>query len=115
MLVASRRLHILVQAFLLNILDVELGVVLEYLRKWLQDEHEDKKDSVAYDTSGWTDVVWTRGETPRQLGAADCGVFLVRTAEYLALDALLDFTQADMAVFRRRMVYEIQKGELLVS
>jgi sentrin-specific protease 1 len=85
--------------------------VLEHLRRWLADEHQDKKKA-AYDTSEWTDVSWKSG-TPQQRNGSDCGVFMTRTADYLARDALLDFTQADMEYFRRRMVYEIMSTSLL--
>ena len=85
--------------------------VLEHLRQWLENEHEDKKKA-PYDTSGWTDIAWKSG-TPQQRNGSDCGVFMTRTADYLARDARLDFTQADMEYFRRRMVYEIMTTALL--
>ena len=44
---------------------------------------------------------------PAQQNGSDCGVFMTRTADYLARDGRLDFTQADMPYFRRRMVLEI--------
>ena len=38
---------------------------------------------------------------------------MTRTADYLARDAVLDFTQQDMDYFRRRMVYEIMECSLM--
>ena len=87
------------------------GRVLEHLRRWLADEHQDKKKA-AYDTSEWTDTSWKSG-TPQQRNGFDCGVFMTRTADYLARDARLDFTQEDIEYFRRRMVYEIMSTSLL--
>ena len=48
-----------------------------------------------------------------QMNGSDCGVFTTRTADYLSRDAVLDFTQADMAYFRRRMVIELLDTQLL--
>ena len=45
----------------------------------------------------------------------DCGVFMCKTADYLSQEAHLDFTQADMQYFRRRLVVEIRNSALLDS
>ena len=86
---------------------------LRTLRRWLGEEHKDKKGGAEYDTSGWSDVTWKQGETPQQHNGSDCGVFMTRTADYLARDAQLDFTQEEMEYWRRRMVLEILRQELL--
>ena len=65
-----------------------------------------------YDTSEWTEAVWKR-HTPQQRNGSDCGVFMTRTADYLARGAALDFKQANMPYFRRRMVLEILRTSLL--
>ena len=91
---------------------------LDNLRRWVCDESLDKKQT-AYDLSGveqpspplpllhkcgtalspslvstgWTDVAHKSG-TPEQRNGYDCGVFMTRTAEYLARDGVLDFSQA---------------------
>ena len=78
------------------------GAVLRNLRRWLEDEHKEKQKA-PLDTSEWTEVVWQSG-TPRQRNGSDCGVFMTRTADYLARDAVLDFGQADMEYFRRRII-----------
>ena len=85
--------------------------VLTNLRRWLQDEHLEKKKA-PYDASGFTEVQWKRG-TPQQRNGSDCGVFMTRTADFLARDAVLDFTQEDMPYMRRRMVLEILRTHLL--
>ena len=81
-------------------------------RRWLEDEHKDKKEGLPYNTSEWTEVVWKPGETPQQRNGSDCGVFMTRTAEYLARGAWPDFTQRDMPYFRRRMVLELVRTSL---
>ena len=51
--------------------------------------------------------------TPEQENGCDCGVFLVCTADYLARDARLDFTKADMEHYRHRMVYQLIQQQML--
>ena len=84
------------------------GSKLRHLRRWLEEESADKK-KVPLDTSEWTDVVFQQewNVTPVQRNGSDCGVFMTRTADYLARDGRLDFTEDDMEYFRRRMVLEI--------
>ena len=48
-----------------------------------------------------------------QQNGSDCGVFMTRTADYLARDAVLDFSQQDMPYLRRRMVLEVLRTSLL--
>ena len=88
--------------------------MLVNLRRWLQDEHLAKKGAVL-DLSSWEDVVWDcdKDGTPRQTNGKDCGVFMTRTADYVARDAVLDFSQADMPYMRRRMVLELLSTSLL--
>ncbi|KOO28947.1 sentrin sumo-specific protease [Chrysochromulina tobinii] len=83
-------------------------MVLTNLRRWLEDESLDKK-KVPFDTSGWTEVVWKQGQTPQQRNGWDCGMFMIRTADYIARDTVLSFTQEDMELFRRLTVLEILK------
>ena len=87
------------------------GAVLRYLRRWLEDEHLEKMKA-PLDTSEWTEAVWKSG-TPQQQNGYDCGVFLVTTADYLSRDADLDFTQTHIEYFRRRLVLEIKRTQLL--
>ena len=87
------------------------GQVLVNLRRWLEDEHQEKKKA-PFDTAGWPDIAWKR-DTPEQHNGSDCGVFMTRTADYLSRDGVLDFTQDHMRYFRRRMVYEILTCSLL--
>jgi len=86
-------------------------MTLVHLRRWLEDESRDKKKA-PLDTSEWTEVVWKRGETPQQRNGYDCGVFMTRTADWLARDAVLSFTQEDMEHLRRLTVLEIKRCQL---
>ena len=76
------------------------------------DEHLEKKKALL-DISGWTEVVWQRGQSPHQQNGSDCGVFMMRTAEYLSRGARLDFKQKHMQYFRRRTVLELLHKSLL--
>jgi len=87
------------------------GGVLAHLRRYLKDEHLDKKKA-SWDDAGWTDHTW-RASIPRQRNGFDCGVFMCKTADYLTQDARLDFSQNDMTYFRRRLVVEIHNKLLL--
>jgi sentrin-specific protease 1 len=88
------------------------GMVLTNLRRWLEDESLNKKQ-VPLDTSGWTEVVWKQGQTPQQRNCYDCGIFMSRTADWLARDAVLSFTQEDMEHLRRLTVLEIKNASLV--
>ena len=89
----------------------EPEMVLNYLGRWLEDEALDKQQT-NFDTSGWPEVVWKK-ECPRQKGVTDCGLFMTRIADWLACDAVLSFTMADMAFFRQLMVLEILNSSLV--
>lgn len=87
------------------------GGVLANLRRYIKDEHLDKKKA-SWDDTGWTEHTWRAG-TPRQRNGWDCGVFCCKTADYLAQDAVLDFSQDNMSYFRRRLVVEVHNKALL--
>jgi sentrin-specific protease 1 len=75
--------------------------LLDCLKRWVRDEYENKKGE-AVDTSGW--AAEHPKEIPRQMNGCDCGVFMLKYADYIASGCPLTFTQADMAYFRRRIV-----------
>jgi sentrin-specific protease 1 len=54
-----------------------------------------------------------KSSMPQQSGDRDCGVFLCMTAEHLARDAPLEFTQQEMPYFRLLMMAEIAERKLL--
>ena len=83
------------------------------LKQYFKDEAK-AKGKANWETivDDWEVVLGSRN-TPQQSNGSDCGVFMTRTADYLARDARLDFTQEDIEYFRRRMVYEIMSTSLL--
>ena len=47
------------------------------------------------------------------MNGSDCGMFTLKYSEYLSRNAGITFTQEDMPYFRRRMVYEIVKNNVI--
>ena len=83
---------------------------LQELRKYLQDEHLDKKKS-PLDLSGWK--LEMLKDIPQQMNGSDCGMFACKFSECLSRRKSINFTQDHMPYFRRRMVYEIVCNRLL--
>ena len=75
--------------------------LLDCLKRWVRDEYKYKKGEVV-DTSGW--AAEHPEAIPRQMNGCDCGVFMLKYADYIASGCPLTFTQADMGYFRRRIV-----------
>ena len=75
--------------------------LLDCLKRWVRDEYENKKGE-AVDTSDW--AAEHPKEIPRQMNGCDCGVFMLKYADYIASGCPLTFTQADMGYFRRKIV-----------
>ncbi len=86
--------------------------VLAHLRHWLQDVAAQAGSLL--DSSSWKEVSYNAG-FPTQPNGYDCGVFMCRTAEYIARDGLLDFEKSDSSYLRRRMVLELLRKSLLVE
>ena len=82
--------------------------LLDCLKRWVRDEHENKKGE-AVDTSDWT--AEHPKAIPRQMNGCDCGVFMLKYADYIAVGCPLTFHQRDMEYFRRRIVADaMEKG-----
>ncbi|XP_059472000.1 sentrin-specific protease-like isoform X2 [Neocloeon triangulifer] len=84
--------------------------VLTLLLKYLEDESLDKKKA-RYDTSSWKVV--QEKDIPQQHNGYDCGVFACMFAEAASRRGKYLFTQDDMPLLRRRMVFEILTKKLL--
>jgi sentrin-specific protease 1 len=81
------------------------------LKRWVRDEYEDKKGE-AVDTSELGRPEHPKA-IPRQMNGCDCGVFMLKYADYIASGCPLTFTQADMGYFRRRIVADgLEAGPL---
>lgn len=85
---------------------------LKALLDYLKCEHLDKKKS-DYDVSDWK--TGSIREIPQQMNGSDCGMFACMYAEFLTRNAKILFTQEHMPYFRKKMVYEIVTGELMMK
>lgn len=83
---------------------------LHALIQYLRDEHLDKKKS-SYDTSQYSMEIVK--DIPQQMNGSDCGMFTCKFAEYISRNAAITFNQENMPYFRRRMIYEIVKNNLM--
>jgi len=81
---------------------------LPRLRRWLQDESQDKHER-AYSLAEWTDF---QQKEKSQRNNYDCGVFTARAAECVARDVPLDFTQEDISSLRILMSVQLLDGTL---
>ena len=50
---------------------------------------------------------------PEQENTADCGMFVVKAAEFFSRDAPVKFSQEDMPYFRKRMIWEVVNNTLI--
>ena len=107
--VGSRRIEYL------DSLGGDNAVFFSTLRAYLADEWAaHHPQSPALDLSRWSDS--RPAALPRQYNGSDCGVFTLKFADFLSLDAAssaLPFTAADMAYFRHRIALEISLQTVL--
>lgn len=61
----------------------------------------------------WSNAPMIEQLGPEQKNGVDCGVFLCQYVDYLSRNAPLDFSQSGMTAFRKRMLYELLKNEML--
>ena len=84
---------------------------IQALRRYLDDEHKNKKGPNGFDTSSWT--VFVPKNIPHQANGYDCGVFALTYANYLSRGLPFDFTQADMPAIRARILIQILQNKPL--
>lgn len=83
------------------------------LMKWLEDEDDDKNgDNGTFNVDEWT-VAPPDKNTPQQHNGSDCGAFAVAFASYVSDNLPFDFSQADIAQMRRRMLWSILNQSLV--
>ena len=81
------------------------------LKRWVRDEYKNKRDEDV-DASDW--AVETPKDIPRQMNGCDCGVFMLKYADFIAVGAPLGFDQSDMGYFRKRIIADaMAKGKEL--
>jgi len=83
---------------------------LSALKKYLNEEHKAKK-GLPLDMEEWETTLMK--DIPQQMNGSDCGMFACKFSEYLSRRKRISFTQANMPLFRRRMIYEIAKNNLM--
>jgi sentrin-specific protease 1 len=76
------------------------------------DEHQDKKNS-RYDLTGWQNV--TLRDIPQQENGFDCGVFMLKFADFLSLNRKPTFSQTNMKYFRRKLAFDILNKKATIT
>ncbi|EPT26540.1 Ulp1 protease family, C-terminal catalytic domain-containing protein [Toxoplasma gondii ME49] len=84
------------------------------MRRYLQDEHADKRGKPLEDIEEWCipDDFASEKYTPQQANGFDCGVFICQMAECITDGRSFDFSQKDIPHIRRKMALQIVGGEL---
>ena len=83
-----------------------LTAILNYLK----EEHLKKKGQELDLTKFAKDIA----ECPQQQNGADCGIFACKIADFISREEPVNFSQEDMQYFRKRMIWEIVKQQLLI-
>ncbi|XP_055480861.1 sentrin-specific protease 2 [Psammomys obesus] len=86
--------------------------ICEILLQYLQDESKTKRNT-DLNLLEWTHYSMKPHEIPQQLNGSDCGMFTCKYADYISRDKPITFTQHQMPVFRKKMVWEILHQQLL--
>ncbi|XP_036059551.1 sentrin-specific protease 2 [Onychomys torridus] len=86
--------------------------ICEVLLQYLQYKSKMKRNT---DLSllEWTHYCMTPHEIPQQLNGSDCGMFTCKYADYISRDKPITFTQHQMPLFQKKMVWEILHQQLL--
>ena len=86
--------------------------ICDTIFEYLKQESKSRRN-IELDPLQWKRYSMTPQEIPQQLNGSDCGVFACKYADYIARDQPVTFTQQDMPLFRKRMVWEILHSHLL--
>lgn len=70
-----------------------------------------QSEGLPFNENEWT--LQTAQNIPKQFNAVDCGVFVCCYAKSLAFNVPFQFSQQDMDAKRRRITYEIVKGDFI--
>ena len=82
----------------------ECHTTMRNLKKWVIDEAKNKLDET-WDADDWEE--YYPKDIPLQKNGCDCGVFMIKYADYLSVGAELAFSQRNMEYFRQRIVSDI--------
>ncbi|BBN11792.1 sentrin-specific protease 1 [Marchantia polymorpha subsp. ruderalis] len=80
------------------------NTVLKVLARYIADEAKDK-DGKVLDSNTWEHNF--PQDIPQQLNGCDCGMFMLKYADFHSRGVPLSFKQGDMPYFRRRLVWEL--------
>eukprot|EP00270_Netrium_digitus_P008471 TRINITY_DN2535_c0_g1_i1.p1 TRINITY_DN2535_c0_g1~~TRINITY_DN2535_c0_g1_i1.p1 ORF type:complete len:227 (+),score=62.57 TRINITY_DN2535_c0_g1_i1:210-890(+) len=81
---------------------------LNILMRYMADETQDKSNE-RLDISNWEQH--NPGHSvPQQANGYDCGVFMLKFADYVSRGLSFNFSQKHMPYFRRRIVWELLQG-----
>lgn len=75
------------------------------MKIWLIETSKERRGQIL-NLTDWKCIENPAG-TPQQQGATDCGVFIIKFAEFIARGKKLEFTQSHMGLFRRQMTLQI--------
>ncbi|ERN02234.1 ubiquitin-like-specific protease ESD4 [Amborella trichopoda] len=78
--------------------------VLKVLARYIKDEAKDKSETEV-DLSSW--IQGCIEDLPEQQNGSDCGMFMIKYADFYSRGLKLSFSQDNMPYFRRRTVKEI--------
>ena len=78
--------------------------------KYLKEEFLIKK-SVPLEMTNWN--LTNLDNVPQQENGSDCGMFLLKFAEYVSRGEQLSFHQKDMPYFRRRIIWKIMSETII--
>lgn len=84
---------------------------LQFLFKYIQDEHLDKRKSPLKSPELWSLVPCTP-DTPRQQNGYDCGVFTCLFADWISMDRPLEkLSEKEMLLYREHIALSILDGQ----
>mmetsp|Transcript_37445 Transcript_37445/g.69723 ORF Transcript_37445/g.69723 Transcript_37445/m.69723 type:complete len:183 (+) Transcript_37445:1-549(+) len=83
----------------------------EAILRYLNDDSLDKRKH-AIDTDEWTLDATGKAGAPQQQNGYDCGMFSTMYADFITDDLPFEFSQDDIAGYRRKAVAAILRGEL---
>ncbi|KAK9454325.1 hypothetical protein V1511DRAFT_501700 [Dipodascopsis uninucleata] len=86
------------------------GDAFDHLRQYIVNESKQQVYDLN-DIDYWTEYV--SKDSPMQENGYDCGVFTCKTIEVLSRNGLFSFSQKDMSIIRRRMIYEILEKQIM--
>jgi len=87
---------------------------IKSIKEYLINELINKKNENIYlDFNNWKEIPKLNG-VPQQANCDDCGAFTLTFIEHISRKAPLLFNQSLLPYFRKKMIYEISYGKLLM-